>query len=133
MQKVFIILTSLFAVFLFWIIYLANTGQHSVFFDFVRRIPYGDKIGHLILFGFLTLGAVIASGFRTIGNSRLYWGAVCVFMFVLVEEVTQQFFPSRTMDINDVVADVMGIAVFSGVAYLLNRWQLSLSGKSSES
>lgn len=126
MQKLAILLTTLFAFFLIWVIYLANTGQHSVFFDFVQTVPYGDKIGHVLLFGFLTLGSVIASGFRTISKTKIYWGSAAVLAFVLIEEASQYFIPSRTMDIQDALADVLGIALFSVFAYGLNRFQKSL-------
>lgn len=124
MQKLIAAVTVCFALFLLWIIYLANTGQPSIFFDFVRRIPYGDKLGHVLLFGCLTLGAIITTGFRCFGllagRLKVYWGTAGVLVFVLVEELTQQFFPSRTMDINDLIADAIGISLFTLLAFAMN-------------
>lgn len=64
MHKLTITLSSCFFLFIIWIIYLANTGQQSIFFDLVRLIPYGDKVGHFGLFGMLTLLANFASKFK---------------------------------------------------------------------
>lgn len=125
MQKAFTLVTICFALFLLWVIYLANTGQPSIFFDFIRQIPNGDKIGHVLLFGFLTFGAIIATGFKCFrlfgGKLTIYWGAAGVLVFVIAEELTQQFFPSRTMDIKDLIADAMGIAVFTLLAFAFKR------------
>ncbi|MFN3581325.1 MAG: VanZ family protein [Pseudomonas sp.] len=110
-------------IFMVWIIYLANTGSSSVFFDFVRSIPYGDKLGHLGLFGFLTLLAVIGSRFRTfaLGTFRLYYGAAVVALFAIGEELSQAFIPSRTFDLLDLAANSVGIVLAVCVTYLMSK------------
>lgn len=60
MKVVFPLMTTLFFIFILWILFLANTGQNSVFFTFITKIPYGDKLGHFCLFGLLTLMANFA-------------------------------------------------------------------------
>jgi hypothetical protein len=113
-----------FFMFILWIIYLANTGEKSIFFDFVRSFPYGDKVGHAGLFGFLTLVAVIGSKFRcfNFGKFKIYHGATWVVLFVVGEEISQAFIPSRTFDLVDLVADVVGIAVATCMAYKGRRY-----------
>jgi polysaccharide biosynthesis protein VpsQ len=120
MYRVTSTLAFCFFLFILWIIYLANTGSSSIFFNFVRSIPYGDKWGHVGLFGFLTLLAIVGSKFRSFSCGRLniYYGAAVVFLFALVEELSQAFIPSRTFDFVDLVANSIGILVSVGFAYL---------------
>ncbi len=60
MSRAVSLITLSYGLFIGWVIYLANTGQSSIFFQLVRVIPYGDKLGHLFLFGFLILGLNVA-------------------------------------------------------------------------
>ena len=100
-----------FLLFIVWVIYMANAGHNSVFFDFVAAIPYGDKLGHVGLFGTLTFLTVLASLFAgwTLNNTRLYFAAIAVTLFVIGEEISQAFIPSRTFDVADLSADAVGI------------------------
>ncbi|GGP59312.1 hypothetical protein GCM10009347_27120 [Shewanella algicola] len=109
--------------FILWIIYLANTGGNSIFFDLIRHIPYGDKVGHMLLFGLLTYVANLAllSRHFLLGRIPLYYGAVLVSIFVLSEEISQGFIPSRTLDIVDLIADAVGIILFSYLSGLTQR------------
>ena len=80
----------------------------------MASIPYGDKLGHFCLFGFLTLGANFALKLKyiTLYSFNVYVGAICVFLFVLIEELSQHFIPNRTLDVSDLLADVIGIITF---------------------
>ena len=93
MYKVILVLSASFLGFILWIIYLANTAQPNVFFNFVASIPYGDKVGHFCLFGFLTLGANFVFKLKkfSFGLFKIYWGSVAVFLFVVIEECSQHF------------------------------------------
>ncbi|MGP1720437.1 VanZ family protein [Shewanella frigidimarina] len=110
--------------FILWIIYLANTGSQSVFFDVIKHVPYGDKICHMLLFGLLTFVANLALQSRhfTLGRLPLYYGTVLVSIFVLSEEISQGFIPSRTLDIIDLVADAVGIILFSYLSGLTQHY-----------
>ncbi|WP_462157806.1 VanZ family protein [Pseudoalteromonas sp. GB56] len=111
--------------FLLWIIYLANTSQSSVFFDLVKVLPYGDKIGHFVLFGTLTVLASIAlkAKYLLIAKKiKLYWGALAVFAFALGEEISQAFVATRTFDLIDLSADILGICVASWLVSKLVFW-----------
>ncbi|MFO7538775.1 MAG: VanZ family protein [Chloroflexota bacterium] len=123
MYRVISALAFCFFLFILWIIYLANTGSSSIFFNLVRSIPYGDKLGHVGLFGFLTLLAIVGSKFRSFSYGRLniYYGAAIVFLFALGEELSQTFIPSRTFDFVDLVANSIGIVVSVGFAYLASK------------
>jgi polysaccharide biosynthesis protein VpsQ len=113
-----------FLLFILWIIYQANTGGSSLFFDFVRTIPHGDKFGHAGLFGTLTLLAVLGTRFRIfrVGKLRIYIGAAAVTIFVIGEEASQYFIPSRTFDLGDLAADFVGIALATLVASVLRKY-----------
>ncbi|MFK8061111.1 MAG: VanZ family protein [Polaribacter sp.] len=122
-QKVFKILGILFFVFIIWIIYLANTGKNSLFFDFTKSFPYSDKLGHFLLFGCLTLLGIIALNFRgfKIGKKSIYYSTAFVFTFVVLEECSQYFIASRTFDLVDLSADILGIIVASCIANFIKK------------
>jgi len=122
-HKFILYITVMFFIFILWIIYKVDTGQDSLFFDLIRDVPYGDKMGHFILFGLLVLGVNIATKFKQvkIGAINIFVGTVLVFMFVLVEELSQYFLPMRTLDIMDLCADIAGIILFSAISYSLSK------------
>lgn len=123
MNKFLVVLASGFFVFLMWIIYLANSGSDSWFFDFIRHLPYGDKLGHFGLFGTLTLLFNLASRFKIFScfGFNCYWGTAAVSVFALFEEFSQIFIDSRTFDIQDLLANSVGISLFSWLSYWLSR------------
>ena len=94
----------LFFAFIIWIIVEADRGANNIFFDIVRMLPHGDKIGHALLFGALTLLAIIALNNKRIKvfKCRVQLGALLVFGFALLEELTQIFLPNRTFDLVDI-------------------------------
>jgi len=124
MHKLISILSVTFLGFIAWIIYLANTAQSSIFFEFVGSIPYGDKLGHFCLFGFLTLGANFAFKLKSykLLSVNVYVGSMAVFLFVLLEELSQYFIPSRTLDATDLLADIVGIITFSLVTKFISKY-----------
>ncbi len=123
MQKFFIVVAAVFSVFVAWILYMANTNQATFFFDLVRNTRNGDKYGHVLLFGVLTLIIILASGFRQVsfGRLSLYLGSVLMLAFVSVEELSQLMFPERTLDIYDYAASVVGVVMFSLLGWVVQR------------
>ncbi|MCP3669358.1 MAG: trypsin [Gammaproteobacteria bacterium] len=123
MSRAVSLITLSYGLFIGWVIYLANTGQSSIFFQLVRAIPYGDKLGHLFLFGFLTLGLNVALKYKTFNLKQrgIYYGSTIVGIVVLLEELSQYFLPSRTFDFIDLGADIAGILLFSIISYILSR------------
>lgn len=123
MYKLVLTVTLCFFVFILWVIYMANTGQSSVFFDLIKVAPYGDKAGHFILFGLLTLGANFATRLKTLklGTINIFIGTLLVTLFVLIEELSQYYSPMRTLDIEDLLADAVGIVVFTSITYYLSE------------
>ena len=118
-------ITICFSLFILWIIYAADTGLDNVFFVLVDAIPYGDKLGHFFLFGILTLLLNLALRFKHLNQLPL--GSLLVFAFVILEELSQYFFPNRTLDIADIIADVLGILAFTYIGYVLFKTKFSTS------
>lgn len=135
MYKTVAIGAALFFIFIVWIIYLANTGGNSIFFDLVRSIPYGDKLGHAALFGALTILLTTGLKFRClcIKKIKIYFGLIWVLLFVSLEELSQIFIPSRTFDFADLAADTAGILVATIICYLANKLVAKSSSKNTES
>jgi VanZ family protein len=96
---------------------MADTGQHSIFFTLVKEIPNGDKLGHFILFGLLSLGAIFSTQFKKTPFIHFVpIGSFIVFSFTLLEEGSQYFLSHRTFDLTDLYADILGIMTFTLVA-----------------
>ncbi|GIU44220.1 hypothetical protein BEL05_06785 [Shewanella colwelliana] len=121
MVRLFAGLSVLFSLFLGWIIFSADTGQSNLFFELIRHVPYGDKWGHLLLFGTLTLLVTLGTNFKRVrlGGFSPYLGAIAVAVIVLIEECSQAYFPQRTFDLFDLLADAIGILMFSWLSYLI--------------
>lgn len=112
-----------FFLFICWIIYLADSGQDSLFFQLVRAIPYGDKLGHVVLYGLLAFLLNLALRGRSVRwlGLELQRGALIVLAFALLEEATQAFFPNRTLDWVDILSDVTGVVMFSYLSLMVLR------------
>lgn len=115
MQRVFLGSAFLFFSFILWVLFMANTGQDMLLFEITRRIPFGDKLGHIMVFGCLTLMANLAFKGRVIQFKfgSVYWGALAVLAFVTFEELSQYFIATRTFDLLDYFANLVGILCFS--------------------
>ena len=134
MQSKFVQIAAIsFFGFILWIIYLANTGGSSIFFELIRGIPYGDKLGHFGLYGVLTLLFNMASGFKSFtllsyAKSGLryqkihcYWGTLLVTSFAVIEEISQGWIDNRTLDGQDLLADFVGISCFTLVSFWISK------------
>lgn len=128
MHKLISLLSAAFLGFITWIIYLANTGQNSIFFNVVASIPYGDKLGHFCLFGLLALGGNFIFRLKSfdlalfyLPSVNIYLGSSIVLLFALIEELSQYFIANRTLDAIDLLADVAGVMVFSLVTKFISK------------
>lgn len=89
------------------IIYKADTANYNFAFHVVGMIPYGDKIAHAILYGIMAY--LLNYGLNGKRWFRIEIGMLLVMSFAFAEEVSQLYFPSRTFDWFDLLADVIGI------------------------
>lgn len=116
-------LTLLFTLFILLVIILADQGKLGIF-GVINDIPYGDKAGHFILYGILTL-LLDLTLIRSLPKRSPKW--IVVFMgLVLVliiglEEYSQQFFAKRTYDLVDLTFSYLGVGVFSGMALRIKK------------
>jgi len=108
-------LPSTFFIFIIGIIYLADSANHNFAFRLVGHIPYGDKIAHASLYGLMAFLLNFGLGFKTkkILGISMQLGAVIVLLFAGIEELSQYYFPSRTLDIYDFIADIVGVVLAS--------------------
>lgn len=115
------ILPLTFFLFIAGIIYIADTAEYNFAFRWVGDIPYGDKIMHALLYGMMALLLNYGLKFRTYHflGFNMQLGAIIVLTFAVLEEISQYWIPSRTCDVGDLVADVVGVVLFS-----LVKWQV---------
>lgn len=99
--------------FICYIIYAADTNNGFWLMNITKKIKYGDKIGHLVLYGLLGLFLNIALRNRMVANSKIPIGSVIVLVFAIAEEFTQLAFETRTFDFLDMLFDVIGLIIFS--------------------
>lgn len=111
-------LAILFALFIALIIILADAGKLGVL-GFINQIPYGDKAGHFLLFGILTLLLNLIF-IRSLPNRdpKLVAVSIGLILALLIgaEEYSQQFFNSRTFSLLDLAFSYLGVIFFSWVA-----------------
>lgn len=112
-----------------WVILEADLGKPNYFIQLGASMPYGDKIGHLLLFGVLALLLNFATKARqvAVGPLRLYLGVVLTLGFALLEEGSQLLFPSRSFELLDILADLFGVTlatlVTAGFYQLRDRYR----------
>lgn len=99
--------------FLIWVIVAADSGRPNYFLQLAASVPYGDKVGHVVLFGVLALLLNFATKARQLafGPVRLYVGVALTLGFALLEEGSQLLFPSRSFELLDILADLLGVAL----------------------
>ncbi|MCP4768246.1 MAG: VanZ family protein [Gammaproteobacteria bacterium] len=79
--------------------------------SFVRMVPYGDKIAHFVLFGLLGM----LCGLQTwrIELIRIWPGIILTTGIAIADELLQLVFASRTFSFVDLLANLLGILVFT--------------------
>ncbi len=128
MPRLITVAAVAFAAFIALTIYAANTGTYHPGIALVRWLPYGDKIGHLTLWGGLTLLINLAIPGRTVclHRWRLPLGTVVLSGVVLAEELSQGWLANRTLDPGDLLANLVGIGLATALSWMLlgrpNNW-----------
>lgn len=120
-------LTGLYFLLLGVIVFLADQKRFQPLFRRVRDLPYGDKLGHLILMGILSFLLNMALSCRRVRvwKVELLKGSLIVALVVTLEEFSQIFVKYRTFDMGDLFMDYVGIFFFGMFAYLLTRRKMS--------
>lgn len=116
---------ALFALVLIAIVTAADAGIAEPMFEIVRRVPWGDKLAHLLLLGVMSLllnVSLEAARFRW-GRLRPLKGTAILLVLAILEEVSQLAFEHRTFSYADLAANVVGIVTFGWLAVLLLHHQ----------
>lgn len=117
------ILTVVYIFILAGIIVLADLRGTQYLLDFVGKIPYGDKIGHFILMGTLSLlvNSVLKAKTFKIWKFGYLSGSLIVLAIVSLEEFSQMFIAGRSFDLSDLTTDYSGIFIFGELARYIYR------------
>lgn len=120
-------LAILFTLFILLVIVLADAGILAHYVGFIYDFPYGDKAGHFLLYGILTLLVDLAL-FRSFpAAGPIHFALKCGLVLALLiglEEYSQQYFSSRTFDLVDLTFSYLGVLFFSVVAVKTKRRQV---------
>jgi polysaccharide biosynthesis protein VpsQ len=111
-------ITVLFALFIIFIIVLADRGQLGIL-KLVNRIPYGDKAGHFMLYGILSflIDLTFFRSFPLRGPKLVVVvSGLILAIFIGLEEFSQQYFAERTFSLRDLIASYLGVIFFSWLA-----------------
>lgn len=134
-------LAILFSFLIVIIIVLANLGALPRSVQFWNHVPYGDKAGHFILSGILTLlinlalyrslagpstaaSTLPAASARRLRPSRkLLTITIGLVLAVLIglEEFSQKYFANRTFSLMDLFASYLGVIYFSWLAIKIKK------------
>ena len=88
----------------------------------LSRIPYYDKLGHVLLYAIATyLGHQVCYRWRLFGGLRLPAFPILFGIATVAEELTQGLAPSRTLDPIDLICSVGGIFLGYGLAAASGR------------
>ena len=116
-------LTSVYFAFIILIVVLADTGKLG-FLGVVNEFPYGDKVGHFILFGMLAF-LLDLTFFQALPHADRKRVAVIIglilALLISLEEFSQKFFPERTFSLFDLSASYMGVIFFSWVPLKIKK------------
>ena len=101
-------------------IIITNVGYGDKFWPYMVNTPYADKVGHVGIFGTLSYFCNLAFSNR-LSKRRFKIFTTTTFIILVVvtlEEISQAFIPSRTCDILDWTADLIGLALGQWLAHL---------------
>ena len=116
-----------FVAFLVALVALADSGHGQQFFQLARKIPAGDKLGHFLLFGTLSflVNLILRAAVIRLWRITLLKGSAIVASIVTVEECSQVFFRSRSFDLGDLAADLLGIWACGWLAEKYLVWRVA--------
>ncbi len=113
----------LFAIFIMIIVVLADT-RHLGFIAAIYDFPYGDKVGHFVLFGLLSLLVNMAVFEHWRKQTKLCLAlltSLVLAVLIGLEEWSQRLFASRQSSVWDLLASYLGVAAFAWVAFMVEK------------
>jgi polysaccharide biosynthesis protein VpsQ len=106
------------------IIILADIGALPPFIRAVYDFPFGDKIGHFVLFGLFNF-ILTLTGIRSLRHLDPKLVAVSIGLilafFITMEEFSQLFISRRTFSFLDLLAGYLGIILGGWLAWRLKK------------
>ena len=95
-------------------IYEKITTNHNIFFSLID-FNFGDKISHLLFYGFLGFLLNYALYFKEFNIKIINFqiGSFCILIFSTIEEFSQLYFINRTFDYFDMIFNLTGVVIFS--------------------
>ena len=117
-------LAILFSLFIVALIILADRNAIPPFVRALYDFPNGDKLGHFILFGLLSL-ILTLTFLRTLPNRDPKRVALSVSLIlalaIAAEEYSQQYFSARTFDMVDLTASYLGLVIGALLAWKFRK------------
>ena len=116
-------LAVLYGALLLLIIAAVNLGGTYTLFGWLGHVPYGDKLGHFLLFGMMGLlldHAAKRHSLRPLGL-MIPTAPMALLVFVAAEELSQRWLSTRTFDLGDLAADFAGIGLFVVLGRVLDQ------------
>ena len=100
-------------VFFITISVIADRGEGSRWWGFIDHIPQGDKLGHVLLVGTMALlcNLAIPPQPRAWLPRFITLTTLLLLIVFTLDELAQAFIPTRTCDIFDWLADLVGLAL----------------------
>lgn len=119
----FKLLAVFFLLFILTVVASADTGIGDHVYSFVFAVPFGDKIGHFLLMGTLSLLVNLALGARTVqfGRYDILLGSLLVAIGITLEELSQIWIVTRSFSLLDLAANYAGIWIFGRIAIIIHN------------
>ncbi len=114
-----------FSLFLIAIVVLADIGD----LGWLRKVydfPFGDKLGHFILFGLLSLLvnlSLIQDHPEWDRRRSAAMASLSIIVLIGLEEFSQQWFVTRSADVFDWLAGCTGVLLFAWLAVRMRNRQ----------
>lgn len=114
-----------FGLFLIGIVILADLGDLG-WINKIYDFPFGDKLGHFILFGLLSLLVNLS-----LMQEHPAWdqrgvtvaASLAIMILIGLEEFSQNWFATRSADLWDWLAGCAGVALFAWLAVRIKNKQ----------
>lgn len=105
------VLTIIYIFLMVGIIALANLKSTEYLLSFVGDIPYGDKIGHFVLFGILSFLVNLSFGMKIFRRGKFGFpaGSLLVLLAITLQEFSQLFLSGRTFSLVDLLCGFLGV------------------------
>ena len=113
-NRPYLYLLTVYVLLLAVIVILADLGIGAWVFAAAAWLPFGDKLGHMILAGILSflLNSALRCRVTSLACVKILTGSLIAYLLVLMEEVSQFWMTTRNVDICDVLCAIAGVYLF---------------------